>query len=206
MSEQEPRTTLGRISLLAPEDVDIGSKQFLSIMDDARSALDVRGVPTVPRPIYTNGEFPTNITQLDDDDLGDLLNRIQNWLGWIENETARADAQYNVAKTAAEFVRARVRIAIRADAKKSGIHKLSADEAKDHMTADPRVVHATRQEQYYEVLFELTKGCREKARRDWETVSRRITQRGQEIERMRREQNLNNAPRQSGQHFYQHRS
>jgi hypothetical protein len=65
------------------------------------------------------------------------------------------------------------------------------------MQTDPRVVDAQSKALYYEAIYRLTKAAMKNAQRNWDTISRRITQRGQAIERMKREQNVGSIPVQA---------
>jgi hypothetical protein len=66
---------------------------------------------------------------------------------------------------------------------------------------DPRFNEAKSRVLYTEAVYKLTKTIRDKAQRNWETISRRITQRGQEIDRMKRESNVAGVPIMAGRAF-----
>jgi hypothetical protein len=185
-------TSLGKIDLQPPEDIDTGTRQ-LDVQQDALRSVYASGLVLPQVPQGYSGEMPGTLTDLDDARLGDLLNKLSGWCSFVDAELAKADSARNEAKARLEFVRARVRIMVKHYEEK----KLTNPDKDDLVSTDPRVVTSTGRHLYCEAVYSLTRAIRERAQRNWDTVSRRITQRGQEIERMRRDTNINNVPMSS---------
>jgi hypothetical protein len=188
--------SLGRIDLQPPEDIEIGTRQ-LDVQQDALRALFASGLGAPTSPENYKGEIPANLTQLDDLHLGDLLSKLSAWCGFVDFEYAKALSARNEARARSEFIQARIRLMIKADPEQK---KLTGPDKDNIVTTDPRTITAEQKVLYCEAIYEYTKVLREMAQRNWDTVSRRITQRGQEIDRMRRETNIGNAP-MSGRAF-----
>ena len=164
------------------EDLETG-KLRLNVIADALEDVNRRGLHSrTPVPPY---HLP-QLTQLDDNDLGDLLSTISTYCAFVEEELAKATMELEAAKSQETFVRARVRIELRDHT------KMKADEAKDLMEVDKRVVDARSATLYAKAVCDLIDVKMKNAQRDWDTVSRRITQRGQEIDRIRRGINVEN--------------
>jgi hypothetical protein len=186
-----PPTTLGRLDLRPPEDLETGLQRLKSFEDALRS-VQALGVSEPGLPLSGfRGEMPREITALDDEQLGDLLNNLSQWCGYIEFEYAKARAAKDEAEAQLEFAKARTRIAIKFD---DDGKKLAAKDKDDRVTIDPKVVECTQRMLYTHTVYALTQVLREKSQRDWETVSRRITQRGQAIDRMKRENGVAGVP------------
>src|SRR5258708_7811118 len=107
-------SSLGKVDLQPPEDLNTGDKQ-LEVATDAQRYIITNGLvfPTAPES-YT-GEMPNNITSLTDAQLGDLLNRQSMWCSFVDTELAKADANLAEAKARLEFIRSRVRIMLKMD-------------------------------------------------------------------------------------------
>lgn len=192
--------SIGAIEIRPPEELDTGAKR-LDVFQDALAQVQGRGIlaPTLPGSGY-RGEMPQDLTSLDDDDLGDLLNNLSQYTGFVESELAQAHAKLDSAKAQFDFTYARVRIGV-----KTMIEGRLTDRDKtDLVVTDPRVVEAQARVLYAESIYRLTRTIREQAQRNWETVSRRITQRGQEVERMKRDHNVAGIQMQpqTGNRFY----
>jgi hypothetical protein len=134
--------------------------------------------------------MPESITRVDDNALGDLLNTAGQWCGYIESELAQMRAMRDDAEGKLDALKASVRIAIKAQAE----HKLTNSDKDDLVTTDPRVIDAQAALLFHQAKYEYTKVLANNAQRDWDTISRRITQRGQEVDRMKRETNIGNTP------------
>lgn len=183
--------TLGRIDLMQPEDLDSG-QQKLGMFSAAVQEMTNRGLVFPAHPGQYVGQMPSDLTSLTDEQLGNYLNMAGAWCAYVEAELAKAAAAKDCAVSELEFVKARVRIAIKAHDDK----KLTAKDKDDLVTTDPRVVVSISKALYTDAIYIMTKALRDKSQRDWETISRRITQRGQEIERMRRQVNVEGIPLQ----------
>lgn len=178
---------LQKVVLDTPEEIDTGQAK-LDITKDVVAALATRGLPLAGPPSNGfHGDMPSLITSLDDEKLGDLLNNLSRWCGYIDEELSKAETFMKGSKSQLEFLESRIRIAIRAD---ENTRKLTVQDKNDIVTTDTRVVAARAKYLYAAAVYDLTKTVLSTAQRDWDTVSRRITQRGQDIERMKRENNV----------------
>lgn len=183
--------TLPKLNLLPPEDLEVGSNRLTSAVTDAQNTLLAKGLLPVTAPAGYKGEMPHDLTSLDDEELGDLLNHISAWCAYVDYELAQASAQRDASNASMETIMARVRLAYKTD--EEG-RKLTVQEKSDLVLNDPRVNVAQSKALYCETLYTLTRVYRETAQRNWETVSRRITQRGQEVDRMKRQSNVAGVP------------
>lgn len=183
--------TLGKVELLPPADLDQDISKF-NIVDSAMMLVQQRTGGLIPNspPGYA-GTMPPDITLLDDNGLGQLLNVVGQWCSYLDFQVARADSERMAAEASLTYIRARIRLALKAQ---NDGKKLTVQDKNDKVDTDPRVVQATSQSMYAESIYKITKTIRDKAQLDWETVSRRITQRGQEVDRMRRESQVSNVP------------
>lgn len=184
---------LGRVDLRQPEDLEVGIKR-LHVYDDVLSAISGKGLvmPSLPGNGF-NGELPGELTLLNDNQLGDLLSKLATYCGYVDTELAKASVERDIAKYALEFVRAKIRLSIKSSVETQG--KLTTKDKDDLVETDPRVVEATSRAIYTDAVYSITKTILNMAERSWDTVSRRITQRGQDIERSKREVNVSNIQR-----------
>jgi hypothetical protein len=183
--------SLARVVLEPAATLEEGSAA-LNVTQQALAYITQSGLP-LPSVSITQyrGEMPPDITMLDDGTLGQLLNETGQWCSFLDFQLAQADANREDAKANLTFVKARIRIAIKNTEEGK---KYTVQDKNDIMDTDPRVVAAQSRSLYCEAVYQLTKSIRDRAQRSWETVSRRITQRGQEVERMRRESNVAGIP------------
>lgn len=183
--------SLGRISVLPPEDIDSGQRS-LSVSQDVLAAMTQHGFsPAVP-PVNYRGEMPDDLTQLDSNRVIELLSRISRWGEYVEDQLALAKIRMNEAEQSLEFVKARIRIGLRSG---NETGKLTVQDKNDLVITDPRVVAATRAYTYQMSFYEMLKSMSTSTQRNWDTVSRRLTQLGYDINRQVREHNMSNVPR-----------
>lgn len=179
--------TLGPLKL-SSIDAEEGLKQ-LDVIADAMRAISEVGVKLPGKPQNGfDGMVPTALTTLDDDELGDLLQQLHVWCGFIETEFAKAESELEVSKAQLEFIESKVRITIRA--MQEG--RMTVQDKVDATRTDERVSQAHSKYLFHFTKFNVLKSLRNMSQRAWETVSRRITQRGQDIERMRRGETVGN--------------
>lgn len=184
---------LGRLDLLPPEEFDVIDDSLSTAVSAAMTDLAKKGVIAAGRTPSTRGEMPTDFTSLDDDKLGNLLNELSQWCGYLDTELMKAGALKKQAETHLEKVQARVRLALKVDEEGK---RLTDKDKDDRTSVDPRVVEATRREIYHYTLYVVLKGIRDEAQKNWDTVSRRITQRTTEQGRQRRDVNVAGVPLQ----------
>lgn len=178
---------LGQMNLVPPATFETGIA-LLTVADAALADARARHFAIPPAPLHQqyHGVLP-DIVHLSDDALGALLGEISAWATYAEGQLAIAKHAKNRAEGILEFTRSRIRLALKAD---DNTRKLSNPDKDDLVNTDPRVLESARDFMFCEALFDLTKLHVTAAQRDWDTVSRRITQRGQEVERLKREANL----------------
>lgn len=172
-----------------PESLETGSAK-LQVTQAAIAFVAQRGIPLPSAPQGYQGEMPPSITELTDEQLGDLLNNIAQWLAYLDGQLAVADSERKTSEADLEFRRARIRIAVKSTTEK----KMTVSDKDDLTLTDPRILDAQQRSLYCESIYSLMRAARNKAQQDWDTVSRRITQRGQEIERGKRESNVAGVP------------
>jgi hypothetical protein len=178
-------------SLVQPEEIEVGETK-LSVSQLVMAQLQQLQFPMPQRPTFGyQGVLPTDVQSLHDDQLGDLLGQISAWCGYIEEMLPQFAMQRDEAASKLEFIQARIRLGIKAQQSTLVGNKRPTDKDKNDMVlTDPRVVDATRNLLYFEAMHSYTKALLNRSQRDWETVSRRITQRGQDVERQKRASGL----------------
>jgi hypothetical protein len=149
-------------------------------------------IPTQPASGYA-GEMPADITSFDDEALGRLLNNISQYIGYVEGQLALIDMDRKSSTAAYEYLQARKRIEIKA-LPRDDVGRLTERDKEDMMMTDPRVIEAQLRVLYDDYRFYIVKNIRDAAQRDWESVSRRITQRGQDVQRQTRTGNVAGVP------------
>jgi hypothetical protein len=149
------------------------------------------GIPQLTKPGRTIATLPEDLTTLSDDQLGDLLSVLGQWVGYIDQQLANTDGQRKSADAYLTFIQARARIEIK---QRSTEKRMTTQDKNDMMETSPTVLDAKDKAMFWESTYRLTKSLRDSVQLAWETVSRRITQRGQEVDRMRRENNVAGIP------------
>lgn len=187
-------------------DLEDGLKLYKTHQDAAMQALGQKGFPspaipviqTAAGPVYFRGEIPTDLTQITDDQLGTFMSAMSGWITYVDTELAKADSSKTGAEVELELVEARLRIVYRID--EDG-KKRSNPERDDYVRVDRRYVEAKSQVLYWETIYRYVKAIYAGAHKNWESISRRITQRGQELERDRRGGSVGSAPLPAGPLF-----
>lgn len=149
------------------------------------------GIPIPPKPAGQIADLPRDVTSLNDDQLGNLMAAYSQWITYIDYQLAIADGQREAAETYLTYIQARVRIEIKS---RQGSEKRTVQDKNDIMETNDKVVAAKEKYVFWESTYRLTKSLRDSAQLAWDTVSRRITQRGQEVDRTRRESNVAGVP------------
>jgi hypothetical protein len=181
---------LGKINLsnvIDPQE----SLAKLDIYKDALAHVQSKGLamPSLSHSGY-KGEMPQDITSLDDDELGDLLNNISQYCGYADVAVSEAQSKSDIAKAQYETLYSNIRLRVKASAE----GKMTDKDRSDMVNCTPTVVTAQAKMLYEEACYRLIRNIRDNAQRNWETISRRITQRGQEIDRMKRENSVAGIP------------
>lgn len=159
--------------------------------DRSRAALDALskkgfGSPNPPM-VQTSaglmpyqGTIPPNLPDLDDNMLGYYMGLLSEWNSYVQSQLAEASVQYTNAKAILEHTEAKLRIAYQVD---ENDKKRSNPERDDYMTTDRRFIEAKSNVIYWDTLYTSIKAIANSAENAFSAVSRRITQRGQEIDR-----------------------
>lgn len=196
--------SLKNVTVLPPEDIDVGMEK-LDITQSAIAGVK-QVVPIPPAPFVPQEPNPQlagfmigPLTQLDDDALGELLVKAGEWASYVDYHLAQFDAERKSAIAQLEFIQASIRLSLRADEITGKSY--TVQQKTDMMRTDPRVVDSQSKAIRTEAMYQMVKAINDKAQRNWDTISRRITQRGQQLERIRREQNIGAIPAQAAQRF-----
>lgn len=181
--------TLGPIGSLPVNDIN-EALAGLSVAAQVQQQFYSQGF--APPAAMTNGfkgDLPPDITSITDDQLGDLLNNMSQYLGFVEFKLAEAELSMTEAEAKKEFIRARIRLNL-----KSSGEKMTDKTKNDIVETDRNVLTIEREVLYFTGYYDMLKVVRNNVQKNWETVSRRITQRGQAIERQMRGVNVGNMP------------
>lgn len=130
------------------------------------------------------GELPSDLTALSDSQLGTTLGLLSEWNNYVQAQLAEVSGYKDEAKISMEFIEAKLRIAYQRDP--SEHKKRSNPERDDYVNTDPRFVEARSTVLYWEKMYHFVRAIANAAEQSFSAVSRRITQRGQEIDRMNR--------------------
>jgi hypothetical protein len=129
------------------------------------------------------GELPHDLTRLTDNDLGTLLWMFSMWNDYVQFQLAEAQMNLSRAEAELELAAAKLRVMYKYDEKNK---KRTEQERKDMVLIDRRYVDLQSNVLYFEALYRFIKAIANSAESAWQTISRRITQRGQDLERDRR--------------------
>lgn len=179
--------TLGPINLTEAKDADVVLKQF-DVVDDAKRAVLDKGFIFAKKPTNGfDGQMPRDLTALDDDELGDLLNQLNEWIGWADGEMVAAKLAMDTAQAKVDFLQSHVRLQVR-----SSGEKMTGPDKLDMMKNDRRVIDAEARLLFCTGVYDMIRSLVNRAQKSWDTASRRITQRGQDIDRMKRGESVSN--------------
>jgi hypothetical protein len=152
----------------------------------ANMGFGVSTPPTVQSaagPTLYQGHVPPNLPDLDDTQLGHQMGLLSEWNNYVQQKLAEANIQLAKSKSIMEHVEAQLRIAYQID---ENDKKRSNPERDDYMTCDSRFVKAKSEWLYWDSLYTAIRAVANSAEQAFSAVSRRITQRGQSIDRENR--------------------
>jgi hypothetical protein len=129
------------------------------------------------------GHVPTNLPEMTDNELGYYMGLLSEWNNYVQQQLAESSVNFTKAKAILEHVEANLRIAYQID---ENDKKRSNPERDDYMTSDRRYAEAKSNLLYWDTLYTSIKAIANSAEQAFAAVSRRITQRGQEIDRTNR--------------------
>lgn len=134
------------------------------------------------------GHIPANLPELDDNQLGFYLGLLSEWNNYVQYQLAESSVQLAKSKAVLEHVEAKLRIAYGID---ENDKKRTVQERDDFKTADRRFVQASSDVIYWDTLYTSIRAIANSAEQAFSAVSRRITQRGQEVDRNNRNGGVN---------------
>jgi hypothetical protein len=136
-----------------------------------------------------NGYLPSDLTQIDDNGLGWYLGMLSGWLEYVQQQLAEASAGMTVANAKLEFANATLLMIH----KKDHLDKKRPEpERKAMVLIDRRYVEAQAEAMYHETYYRYVNAIFKAADQNYTAVSRRITQRQQDIERQKRSTGVGN--------------
>lgn len=147
------------------------------------------------------GHLPANLPELNDDQLGYYLGLLTEWNNYVQNQLAEVSVHLTKVNEILEHVEAKLRIAYGRDEEDK---KRTVSERDDYMKVDRRYLEANGNVIYWETLHTHIRAIANSSEQAYAAVSRRITQRGQEIDRGNRSNNVQNIP--SGPMFGRNRT
>lgn len=158
----------------------------------AQQAIFQRGLSMPNQPMVVSkigpqpfrGELPADLTALDDRQLGTLMGLLSEWNNYAQAQLAEASSNLSISKAEMDFIEAKLRIVYQRDPAEG--KKRSNPERDDYVGTDPRYVQAKSDVLYWEKIFLFVRAIANAAEQSFSAVSRRITQRGQEIDRTNR--------------------
>ena len=183
--------TLGRIIPLPPEDLTV-SIQKLNVVENATNAILNSGLIFPSMSTDFRGEMPSNLAHLDDSELGNLLSSMSEYCGYAETVLAKSSVSKEVAEEKLNQTRNNLLLDLMNDPR----GKMTVQEKNAVVECDPRTVEAKAELLYWKTFYTLTKVLVDRVQRNWDTISRRITQRGQEVDRMVRGNSMSARPSQ----------
>lgn len=179
---------------VSPEvSLEDGIDLYQAQVQKAQTVLAQKGFTNPQMPSYVDaqrgqipyrGEMPPDLTGLDDQQLGWYMGMLSEWNAYVQYQLAEADYQLSLVKAEKALVEAKLRIMYKLDEEGK---KRSNPERDDYVNSDRRFVEVQAQESYWETMWRVTKAIAISAEQNFSAVSRRITQRGQEIDRTNRQ-------------------
>lgn len=163
-----------------------GAQKYNVVKDQVQDAIIKMGIPPAGPPADGfRGEMPDDITQLSDVELGKLLGKLDAWCEYTSVQLALVRSDRDAAEKELDLIAAKLRTRLKFDSETG--KKLTNTEREDLIKSDARYVEAQSKVLYYEGLYRYTEAIAEAAERSFKTVSRRITQRGQDLHRANRD-------------------
>jgi len=169
------------------------------IRDSALAEFQKRGFSMPMAPVFQHGatstayqgEIPSDLTTLSDQELGQYMSMLSLWINYVGIQMALARMEKTISKHQLEFTEATIRLSYKRDDEGK---KRTSQEREDMMRCDRRFIEANRGFVYLEAFAALIEVVYKSAEQNFNAVSRRITQRGQDQDRGNRGHSVNNAP------------
>lgn len=169
------------------------------IREEVLTQYKARGLPMPALPFWTTptgtvpyqGEIPNDLTACNDQQLGQYMSMLSNWISYVGTQMAVARMEKTIARHQLEFTEATIRLSYKRDEDNK---KRTSQERDDLVYCDRRFVEANRTYLYLESFAALVEVVYKSAEQNFNAVSRRITQRGQDQDRGNRGQGVQNVP------------
>lgn len=189
------------MTVFAPSNISMedGMSLYKAKAQAALEALRQKGFGTPHPPMIQTqagvmpyqGTIPPNLPDLTDNELGYYMGLLTEWNNYVQFQLAEASVKFSEAKAVQELVEGKLRIAYQVD---ENDRKRSNPERDDYMKTDRRYVETNSDVIYWDTMYTSIKAIANSAEQAFAAVSRRITQRGQEIDRTNRGGTVHNMP------------
>ena len=137
------------------------------------------------------GEITENINELTDEQLCQYMTMLSLWLEYVGTQQTLADMAHKEAVAQLEFAESTIRLTYKTDEEGK---KRTAQERVDMVQTDVRYIDRRSTALYMETYLALVANRYRAASQHYKVISRRITQRGQEIERGSRNEGAARGP------------
>jgi hypothetical protein len=181
-------------------EADLGQVGKYEVTDAAVAAAAAHGIRQHGPSMWFNQQtqqweqdqeqLPPDLARLGDDDLGSWLGRITARLGHVGDMLPIAESQMRAAKKELGFISSKLYRLYKYDEQNK---KATEQERKSCMTVDQRYIDADVRADFCETYYDILKQAYANLEQDYTAVSRRISQRQQDVERDRRGHNVNTA-------------
>ena len=177
------------------------ANEIYEIKQQALNDFMKRGFVLPELPSYTDeqgiqriyqGQVPADLTDLSDKELGSYLSMLNAWMSYAGMQKTLADMSRSEAKQKMETTESMIRLSHKTDSEGK---RLSNPERDDLVRQDRRVATARSAYMYLEFLYQMMAQTYKNAEQCYAAISRRITQRGQEIDRDNRTTTVHSMPR-----------
>lgn len=146
---------------------------------------------TTQGPAPYRGDLPPDLTQLNDQELGALMTILTQWLDYVGTQMTLTDMARTSAEEQRAFTEAKIKLTYKFDNEEK---KRTVQERDAMVKVDRRYATVNRSFIYLDDLYGLIEGKYKAAKQSYAAVSRRVTQRGQEIERANRTDTVGSLP------------
>jgi hypothetical protein len=148
-------------------------------IDLAKRGLHVPDDPDTDRPKLRNGtlydgRIPTDLDQLPNDDVVELLAVHAQWVAYVNGSLSDAQAKRSAVVKKEKAIKA----------------SIVAERGKDKVDADRRYVEVSSELAYWDAMLCYLEGIKSTASNDYKTISRTVTVRGQDHDMHTRHNNI----------------
>lgn len=130
--------------------------------------------------VLYRGYIPDDLSMVGDDDLAKYMTLLSHWLEYVGTTQTLADMAHKKAEAQLNFTLSTIRLTYKTDQEGK---KRTMQERDDLVQVDRRYIAAKKSALFTEEYNCLVQSVYDAARQKYKVVSRRITQRGQELER-----------------------